>query len=164
MTIPWLPDWYVPGWPVAEDAVKALFISTLPADVPGAVDVVNQLPDNDLGTGWTGRLLYVARAGGAITTARHDQAAMQLAAITNTRADSLTLQGFVRDVLTCIGDNEVDVELSDGSIVTITDVVEIAGPEEVPGVEYDELIVPGTYLFTFTSPLETPDYSRYIGG
>ncbi len=163
MTIPWLPDWYVPGWPSAEDAVKALYRPVFPTGVAGAVQVVNQLPDDELDTGWQGRLLFVARAGGATVSVRHDQAAMQIAAITDSRADSLILAGFVRDINTSIEDDEIEVELDNGSVVTITEVTEIAGPEEVPGIEYDERIIPATYLFTFAYPLETPDYSGYLG-
>lgn len=163
MTVPWLPDWYVvPGWPSAEDAVKALFAPMFPA-VPDGVQVVNQLPDDEAGTGWAGRILFIARGGGATVSPRHDQAAMQLAAITGSRADSLLLSGFVRDICDSIKDDQTEVELDDDTIATITEVVEIAGPEEVPGMEYDERIIPATYLFTFANALQTPDYSRYIG-
>lgn len=163
MAIPWLPNWYVPSWPSAEDAVLALYRPLFPTGVGGAVQVVNQLPDDEASTGWTGRILFVARAGGAAVTVRHDQAAMQIAAITDSRADSLILSGFVRDINTSIEDDEIEVELAGGSVATITEVTEIAGPEEVPGMEYDERIIPATYLFTFANPLETPDYSGYLG-
>ncbi len=163
MTIEWLPSWYVPGWPSAEDAVKALYRPVFPTGVAGAVRVVNELPDDEAGTGWTGRILFIARAGGATVSVRHDQAAMQIAAITDSRADSLILSGFVRDINTSIEDDEIEVELDNGTVATITEVLEIAGPEEVPGMEYDERIIPATYLVTFANPLETPDYSGYLG-
>ena len=161
MTIPWLPDWYTPGLPLAEDAVKALFVPLFPTGVPGAVQVVNQLPDGMFDTGWAGRILFVARFGGAADI-RRDQAAIQLAAATNSRTDSLVLNGFVRDVLLCI-DDDVYVALPDGRGATICEVKETTGPEEVPGVEFDERIVPSTFLFTFDNPLETPDYSDHLG-
>lgn len=163
MTVPWLPDWYqAAGLRIAEDTVRALFQPLFPSAVPGAVEVVNQIPDGTLDTGWTGRLLYVARFGGAAHL-RRDQAAIQTASITNDRNDSLTLDGFVRDMLQSIADDETEVELPDGRVVSIAGVTETNGPEEVPGTEYDERIVTSTHLFTFDIPLETPDYSGYLG-
>ncbi|GAA2418127.1 phage tail termination protein [Mycolicibacterium llatzerense] len=160
--IPWLPAWYQPGLASAEDAVKSLFQPLFPTGVPGAVEVINELPDGVLDTGWFGRMLYIARSGGAANV-RRDQAPVQIAAITTSRSDSLVLSGFVRDVLVPLEEN-VEVELSsDGRIVTIVGVEEISGPEEIPGQEYDERIIPSTYLFTFDNPLATPDYSDHLG-
>lgn len=161
-TPPWLPDWYAPGLRIAEDAVRALFAPLFPTDVPGAVEVINQLPDDALGTGWSGRLLYIARFGGAAQL-RRDQAAIQFGSITNARNDSLLLDGFVRDMLASLCDDETEVALPGGQVVTIVEVGETNGSEEVPGAEYDERIVTSTHLFTFDIPLETPDYSRYLG-
>lgn len=162
MTPPWLPAWYEPGLRIAEDAVQALFVPLFPTGVPGAVAVVNQLPDGTLTTGWTGRLLYIARFGGAAQL-RRDQAAIQFGSITNNRNDSLQLDGFVRDMLASMADDEIEVELPDGSVVSIAGVTETNGSEEVPGAEYDERIVTSTHLFTFDIPLHTPDYSEYLG-
>lgn len=165
MTIPWLPDWYKPGLPIAEAATKALLAPLFPTGFGGAVQVEYQLPDAILDTGWAGRMLFVARFGGAADV-RRDQAAIQLSAITNSQTDSQLLNGFVRDVLLCIDDDiEVEFELPGGlsATATIVDVREITGPEEVPGLEYDERIVPSAYMFTFDNPLETPDYSDHLG-
>ncbi len=162
MTVPWLPNWYEPGLSPAEDAVMSLFQPLFPTGIPGAVEVINELPDGVLDTGWFGRLLYIARSGGAADV-RRDQAPVQIAAITTSRSDSLVLNGFVRDILVPLEEN-VEVELSgDGRIVTIVSVEEITGPEEIPGQEYDERIIPATYLFTFDNPLATPDYSDHLG-
>ena len=164
MTLAWLPNWYRPGLPLAEDAVKALLAPLFPTTVTdpgGPVQVINQLPDEMFGTGWMGRLLYIARFGGAADI-RRDQAAIQIAAATNSRTESLILNGFVRDVLVCIED-DVHVTLPDGRGATICDAKETTGPEEVPGVEFDERIVPSTFLFTFDNPLEIPDYSDHLG-
>ncbi|BDY33159.1 phage tail termination protein [Mycolicibacterium mageritense] len=161
-TYPWLPDWYdVQGFPFAEGAVRALLEPLFPTNVDGAVEVVNQLPDAVLDTGWFGRILFIARFGGA-GDIRKDQAAMQIAAITNSPTDSQVLTGFVRDVLVCV-DDPIEVELEDGRAATITAVSEMTGPEEIPGLEYDERIVPSTFLFTFDNPLSTPDYSDHLG-
>lgn len=160
MTVAWLPTWYSSGLPLAEDAVKALFVPLFPIGVDGAVQVVNQLPDGALETGWRGHILFIARFGGA-GKVRRDQAAIQIAAITNSRTDSLLLNGFARDMLTDAED--IEVTLPDGSVATIVTVAEITGPEEIPGAEYDERIVPSTFLFTFDTPLATPDYSAHLG-
>ncbi|MEX3644461.1 phage tail termination protein [Mycolicibacterium porcinum] len=161
MTVPWLPAWYETGLPIAEDAAKALMAPLFPTGVTGAVEVVNQLPDEMLDTGWIGRLLFLGRLGG-VADVRRDQAVIQIAAITNARTDSLLLNKFVRDVLLCI-DDEIEVELEDGTTATIIAAKEITGPEEVPGLEYDERIIPSTFIFTFDNPLETPDYSDHLG-
>lgn len=161
MTVPWLPAWYVAGLPMAEDALKALFVPLFPTGVTGAVEVVNQLPDAMLDTGWFGRILFVGRLGG-VADVRRDQAAIQIAGITNSRSDSQLLNKFVRDVLLCI-DDDIEIELEDGNTATITGAQEITGPEEVPGLEYDERIVPSTFVITFDNPLETPDYSDHLG-
>ena len=161
-TYPWLPNWYeVPGFPLAESAVKALFVPLFPTGVDGAVEVVNQLPDGIVDTGWFGRMLFVARGDG-VGDIRKDQAAMQIAAITNSPTDSQALIRFIRDLLVCVED-PIEVELEDGDAATITAVREITGPEEIPGLEYDERIVPATFLFTFDNPLSTPDYSDHLG-
>lgn len=161
-TYPWLPNWYeVPGFPLAESAGKALFAPLFPTGFDGAVQVVNQLPDAVLDTGWSGRILFLARFGGA-GDIRKDQAAMQVAAITNSPTESQALIRFIRDVLVCVED-PIEVELEDGDVVTITAVSEMTGPEEIPGLEYDERIVPATFLFTFDNPLSTPDYSDHLG-
>lgn len=161
-TYPWLPNWYeVPGFPLADGAVKALFVPLFPTGVEGQVEVVNQLPDAVLDTGWFGRILFVVRSGGA-GDIRKDQAAMQVAAITNSPTDSQVLIRFIRDVLVSVED-PIEVELEDGDAATITAVSEMTGPEEIPGLEYDERIVPATFLFTFDNPLSTPDYSDHLG-
>ena len=59
--IDWLPAWYEPAVATAEDAMKALFVPLFPTGVPGAVQVVNQLPDGVLDTGWSGRILFIPR-------------------------------------------------------------------------------------------------------
>ena len=87
---------------------------------------------------------------------------MQIAAITNSPTDSQALIRFIRDLLVCVED-PIEVELEDGDAATITAVREITGPEEIPGLEYDERIVPATFLFTFDNPLSTPDYSDHLG-
>ncbi|SHT86080.1 Uncharacterised protein [Mycobacteroides abscessus subsp. bolletii] len=152
----WLPAWYTVRSVMVEDALTAMFKPLLPT-----VQVVNQLPDGTLDTGWTGRLLYIARGGGGITV-RHDEAPALIASITNSRTDSNSLIGWVRDVLSCVED-EIDIDMPDGTTAQITEVREVSGPEEVPGAEYDERIVPATFAFTFATPLEMPDYSRYLG-
>ncbi len=161
MTVAWLPGWYEPGAPMVEDAIKALFAPLFPTGVDGAVTVINQLPDDMFYTGWKGRLLYIARVGGAADM-RRDQAVVQIAAVTNSRTDSLLINGFVRDVLVCI-DDPIDVEMPDGQIATIIDATETGGPEEVAGADYDERICPSTFLFTFDNPLHIPDYSNHLG-
>lgn len=161
-TYPWLPNWYeVPGFPLADSAAQALFAPLFPTGIDGAVEVVLQLPDAVLDTGWFGRILFIARGGGA-GDIRKDQAAMQVAAITNSPTESQALIRFIRDVLVCVED-PIEVELEDGDVVTITAVSEMTGPEEIPGLEYDERIVPATFLFTFDNPLSTPDYSDHLG-
>ncbi|MFN3005140.1 hypothetical protein [Mycolicibacterium wolinskyi] len=159
--VDWLPAWYQPGLPLAEDAVTALTQPLFPANVAGAVQVVNQLPDGMLDTGWRGRALFVTRFDGAADV-RADQAAMQLAAITNSRTDSQILITFIRDMFVCVED-PIEVELEDGRTATITAIAETSGPEEVPGLEYDERIVTALFVFTFANPLETPDYSDHLG-
>ena len=93
---------------------------------------------------------------------RRDQAAVQIAAVTNRRVESVALNGFVRDVVVCI-DDDIDIVLPDGRTLTLTSAAESSGPEEIPGEEYDERIVPSTFLFTFDNPLQTPDYSDHLG-
>lgn len=159
--IDWLPAWYEPAAATAEDAMKALFVPLFPTGVPGAVQVVNQLPDGVLDTGWSGRILFIARFGGAADI-RVDQAAIQIAAITTSRNDSQLLNGFVRDMLSDI-DDPIDVTLPSGRGATITEASEITGPEEIPGADYSELIIPSTFLITFDKPLHTPDYSDHLG-
>lgn len=161
MSFDWLPSWYVPGLPLVEDALNALLEPLFPTDVAQPVEVANQLPDGVMETGWVGRLLIITRFGGAADL-RADQAAVQIAAVTSRRGDSLVLNGFVRDVLLSIND-PIDIELPDGRIVTLTDAVETTGPEEILGEDYDERIVPSTFLLTFDNPLHTPDYSGHLG-
>nr|WP_052741232.1 hypothetical protein [Mycobacterium sp. UM_NZ2] len=161
MSFDWLPTWYVPGLPWVEDAITALLQPLFPTDVSRPVEVVNQLPDAVMETGWVGRLLIITRFGGAADI-RADQAAVQIAAVTNRRDESLVLNGFVRDVLPSIND-PIEIELPDGHLATLTAAMETAGPEEIPGEEYDERIVPSTFLFTFDNPLHTPDYSDHLG-
>lgn len=161
MSLDWLPAWYQPGLPIVDDTVKALMQPLFPTNVTNPVRVINELPDDVLETGWIGRLLLITRFGGGADI-RRDQAAVQLAAITNSRTDSLLLNGFIRDMLLCI-DSPIDIELPDGRLVTLTGAMETTGPEEVPGAEYDERIVPSTFLLTFDNPLHTPDYSNHLG-
>lgn len=161
MSVDWLPSWYQLGLSIVDDALKALLQPLFPTSVTSPVRVINELPDGVLDTGWIGRLLLITRFGGAADI-RRDQAAVQLASITNARTDSLLLNGFVRDVLVCI-DSPIDIELPDGRLMTITGAMETTGPEEVPGADYDERIVTSTFLLTFDNPLGTPDYSDHLG-
>lgn len=156
-----LPDWYEGGDEDIEDAICDYFEWLLED-----VYVCTWLPTGHYTPGsseGTQPTLRIWRQPGRFDPClRADEALIQIAAITPTRAQSWRLIGFVRRML----DDDVfagfAIPRKDGSKTVFRKSEEWVGPQLVPERVVDDKFVPVTYKIQKREPIGLPNYGRIL--
>lgn len=153
----WYPDWYKGGYPDIETVLVQLFSELLTG-----VEIVNFLEQNAVDRLQAGTaFLRIARTSGHIDgDQQRDQARVQLAAWTPSRADSWELIEFVRQVLEAI-DRGGGMWVA-GAVLKAAG--EVVGPQLIPEQIRESRLIPVTYDIWVGHPATGPDtYPQALG-
>lgn len=151
------PDWYEGGYPDRElllcDLLQkyldlctptGLACTWLPADYSAQVDA--------------GTPMVRVYRGGLGADGQWDAAAMQVAVIASTRADSWALLEYLRQILLSF-DRGGKVRRADGEINTVTSIGELVGPQQIPELNPDFRMVSLTFRVECRRDRHLPDYA-----
>ena len=160
-----LPNWYVTQYPDTEDALCDYFEWL----TDGKVKAYTWLPpefydfSDEAGFEAPQPSLWVWRKPGkSDQDARTDSQLVQIAAITNTRADSWELIGFVREMMEDKIICNLDIPRADGSFTRFRHSEEWLGPEiRVAGIA-DEKFIPVTFKVSVREIRARPEYRQII--
>jgi hypothetical protein len=170
VTLGW-PDWWAGGFPDRErvvlDALQPVLNLVDVLDSVGApiFDGIVQrrplactwLPDN-----YSDKLpvVRIYRGGGAADAGiMRDPAAVQIAAIADTRQESWELIEFCRQWLLSYHRGGT-VLRADGSMTLVDCIEELVGPQQVPELNPDKRLVPLTFRVVCRKPKGLPDYQK----
>lgn len=151
-----LPSWYQGGFQDIEALLCDLFTWLMP-DVPAVTWLVEDYYDNPR------PVLRVHRASGkAVDGLPFDHAIVQIGALSQSRADSWQLIGFVRSVMAaCSGGFKVP--RADGTHTQINSVEEWVGPIQAPDEFIDDKFVSANYrVLVREARRYGPDYYRRV--
>ncbi|MFI7191478.1 hypothetical protein ACIBQ0_17225 [Nocardia nova] len=96
--------------------------------------------------------------GGLNAEGLWDPAAVQLAVIAQTRADSWAVMEYLRQVMLSF-EHGGPVRRADGSITLLSEVTEMNGPMQIPELNPDHRLVPATFNVECRLPQNIPDYA-----
>jgi hypothetical protein len=150
------PEWYEGGFPDRELVVMDLLQPFL--------DLLNPRP---LAVSWLPKdygkqlpLVRVYRGGGGVDEeGRADNAAIQVAVIGRSRAESWALLEYCRQVLLSY-EHGGAVTREDGTTTSVDPVSEMVGPQQIPELNPDYRLVQLTFRVPARRPVSTPDYAR----
>ncbi|MBX9920007.1 MAG: hypothetical protein K2Y33_09315 [Mycolicibacterium frederiksbergense] len=137
------------------------------------VEVVPWFPPNDKRDAWLSdgnAFLWVHRLGGPLNTASlpgTDQAVVQMAGLTKSRAETNEFMSYVAAVLNAYGRDGGHVQRSSphlsGSSTTFIRVPgEVVGPQLIPERFRDERLIPAQWEIHVDLPKELPDYREAL--
>src|SRR5690606_31292455 len=96
--------------------------------------------------------------GGGTEHGLFDSAAVQIAVIAATRADSWAVMEYLRQIMLSY-ERGGPVRREDGSITMLASVDEIVGPQQLPELNPDHRLVPATFRVECRYPRTRPDYT-----
>jgi hypothetical protein len=151
------PDWYVGGFPDRELLLCDLLQKFLDLCTPAGL-ACTWLPDDYREMVDDGIPVVRVYRGGMGADGQWDAAAMQVAVIAATRADSWALMEYLRQILLSF-DCGGKVRRADGEIDTITSIMEMVGPQQIPELNPDFRMVPATFRVECRRDRHLPDYA-----
>jgi len=153
------PDWYAGGWSDRELLMLDLTQRWLDELTPTGVSCT-WIPDDIETLLAEGRVVARVHRGGLGADGIVDAAAIQVAVITASRADSWAAMEYLRQMILSYTHGG-PVRREDGSISLISFVEEINGPQQIEEMDLDdERIVPATFRIESKLPDTVPDYAR----
>ncbi|MEU2013108.1 hypothetical protein [Nocardia sp. NPDC019302] len=166
-----LPDWYEGGFPdrelVVMDALQPVLdlVDVLDADGNQVFDGPD--PRRPLACTWLPAdysnhlpVVRVFRGGGAADAdVMRDPAAVQVAVIADTRAESWELLEFCRQWLLSFNRGGL-VARADGSRTLIDCIEELVGPQQLPELNPDKRLVQLNFRVVCRKPKGLPDYQK----
>lgn len=151
------PGWYEGGFPdreeVVMDLVQAFLDLCTPAGTACTYLTAEILSAVDAGT----PAVRVYR-GGLGADGQWDAAAVQVAVIAATRADSWAVMEYLRQILLSYERGGL-VPRADGSKTAVASITEMVGPQQLPEFNPDHRMVPATFHVECRRPTTLPDYA-----
>lgn len=151
------PDWWEGGYPDRELVVLDLVQKYLDLLTPQGL-ACTWLPDNVTELVDSGIPVVRVYRGGGTEHGLFDAAAVQIAVIANTRADSWAVMEYLRQIMLSY-ERGGPVRREDGSITMLASVDEIVGPQQLPELNPDHRLVPATFRVECRYPRTRPDYA-----
>ncbi|WP_455749939.1 phage tail termination protein [Nocardia nova] len=151
------PDWYEGGFPDREEVVMDLVQTYLDLLTPQG-KAVTFLTEEDGALVDSGIPVVRVYRGGLNAEGLWDPAAVQLAVIAQTRADSWAVMEYLRQVMLSF-EHGGPVRRADGSITLLSEVTEMNGPMQIPELNPDHRLVPATFNVECRLPQNIPDYA-----
>ncbi|MEV0357106.1 hypothetical protein AB0H71_13695 [Nocardia sp. NPDC050697] len=166
-----LGDWFQGGFPdrelVVMDALQPILDEVEIRDQDGDIVMDGPEPRRPLAVTWLPDdykdrlpLLRVYRGGGAADTGvLRDPAAVQVAAIADTREESWQVMEYCRQWLLSYRHGGTVVR-ADGSKTLVDCIEELVGPQQLPELNPDKRLVPLTFRVVCRPPKGLPDYEK----
>lgn len=166
-----LPAWYEGGFPdrelVVMDALQPVLDLVDVLDSSGAQVYDGAAPRRPLACTWLPAdyaqrlpVVRVYRGGGAGDVGvMSDPAAVQVAVIADTRAESWQLLEYCRQWLLSFAHGGTVIR-ADDSTTLIDCVEELVGPQQLPELNPDKRLVPLTFRVACRKPRGLPDYAK----
>lgn len=151
------PAWYEGGFPDRELLMLDLIQSYLDLCTPAGL-ACTWLPDNYASMVDAGTPVVRVYRGGLGADGLWDAAAMQVAVIASTRADSWAVLEYLRQILLSF-DHGGKVRRADGEINTVTSITEMVGPQQIPELNPDFRMVSLTFRVECRRDRHLPDYA-----
>ncbi|WP_029932513.1 phage tail termination protein [Nocardia otitidiscaviarum] len=152
------PAWYEGGFPDSELLVMDLCQTFLDLCTPQGTAVTwiskEHIAMADAGT----PIVRVYRSGPG-ADGLWDPAAVQVAVLASTRADSWAVMEYLRQILLSYEHGGL-VERADSSTTAVTTITEMVGPQQLPELNPDHRMVPATFRVECRRPQSLPDYAR----
>lgn len=152
------PGWYEGGFPDREELVMDLVQTYLNLCTPAGTACTFLTPEIVAAVDTGAPAVRVYR-GGLGANGQWDAAAVQVAVIAATRADSWAVMEYLRQVLLSFERGGL-VSRADGSKTAVACITEMVGPQQIPELNPDHRMVPATFYVEVRRPTTLPDYAR----
>ncbi|MGV9540927.1 phage tail termination protein [Nocardia beijingensis] len=152
------PGWWQGGYPDAERVVIDLVQAYLNLLTPQGLAVAWLTSDHTALVDSGVPVVRVYR-GGPASNGLVDPAAVQLGVIAASRANSWAVFEYLRQIMLSFAHGGA-VRREDGSLTMINSIVEIVGPQQLPELNPDHRLIPGTFRVELRYPRDMPDYAE----
>lgn len=151
------PAWYQGGYPDREALVIGILQPRLDEWTGTSIRAVSWLPDNAYAS--TDPIVRVYRTGGGVQgDAARDQAVVQVAVLSPSRALSWAVMEFCRQILLAYD----RLPAAKRSGVDVAE--EVIGPQQIPDLNPEGRLVTTSWRIGCRIPRNTPDYAQVIEG